>query len=80
MRKLALMAMLATATLVVTTKAVVAQEKARMAPTEATTRTEMKEGGATADVLLDDKRARVGDFQTLRGDRSKSSGLVRLGE
>jgi hypothetical protein len=79
MRRLALMAMLATVMLVFTSKAVVAQEKARVAPAEETTKAEMKEAGATANVLLDDKRARVGDVQIKRGDRTRFSGLVPIG-
>jgi Alpha/beta hydrolase family len=79
MKKLALMAMVATVMLAFATKAVMAQEKAKMAPAEEKIKAEMKKGAAIANVLLENERVRVSDIPIKPGDKTKFSGLVYIG-
>ena len=77
MKRLALMAMAAILMFAFTTKAVMAQEKAKMekakmAPAEEKMKAEKaKMGTPTAKVLLENERVRVSDVRSKPGDKSE---------
>ena len=71
MKKLALMAVVAVLMLAFTTRAVMAQEKAKAAPAEEKMKAEMKKGAPTIKVLLENERVRVNDVRFKPGDKSK---------
>ena len=76
MKRLALMAMAATLMLVFTTKAVMAQEKAKaekaMAPAEEKMKAEKaKMGAPTAKVLLENDRVKVNEVWSKPGNKSE---------
>jgi len=63
--------LVATVMLAFTTKAVMAQEKAKMAPAEEKMKAEMKKGAPTTKVLLENERVRVADTRFKPGDKSE---------
>src|SRR5207249_11034050 len=76
MKKLALMAVVAILMFAFTTKAVMAQEKAKeekakMAPAEEKMKAERAKGAPTAKVLLENERVTVSDVRFKPGDKSE---------
>ena len=63
--------LVATVMLAFTTKAVMAQEKAKMAPAEEKMKAEMKKGAPTTKVLLENERVRVSDTRYKPGDKGE---------
>ena len=71
MKRLALMAMAATLMLVFTTKAVMAQEKAKAEKAMAPAQEKMKAGQAEVKVLLENDRVKVSEIRSKPGNKSE---------
>jgi len=70
MKKLALMAAVAILMFAFTTRAVMAQEKAKAAPAQEKAKAEMRKDAPTVKVLLENDRVKVQDIRFKPGDKS----------